>query len=252
MGSTRLPGKVLRPILGRPMLWHIVNRVGRAPGISKVVVATSSLAKDAPIREFCQKEGINHFAGSESDVLDRYYQAAVLFKADPIIRITGDCPLVDPQVVGKLLVFYESGGYDHVGVATGAGAVFLDGGRYPNGLDAECFSFRALEKAYNEATLPTDREHVTPYIWRNPSLFKLGVMKSKIDYSHLRFSVDYEADFELISQIYGALYNDNEPFLLDDVIRFISTHPKLADMNKGYIGKEGYKDLWKKDIHVSE
>ncbi len=252
MGSTRLPGKVLRPILGRPMLWHIVNRVGRAPGISKVVVATSSLPKDAPIREFCQKEGINHFSGSESDVLDRYYQAAVLFEADPIIRITGDCPLVDPQVVGKLLAFYESGGYDHVGVATGAGAVFLDGGRYPNGLDAECFSFRALEKAYNEATLPTDREHVTPYIWRHPSLFELGVMKSKIDYSHLRFSVDYEADFELISQIYGALYNDNEPFLLDDVIRFISTHPELVDMNKGYIGKEGYKDLWKKDLPVSE
>ena len=100
--------------------------------------------------------------------------------------------------------------------------------------------------------MPTDREHVTPYIWRHPSLFKLGALKSKIDYSHLRFSVDYEADFELISQIYGALYKDDEPFLLDDVIRFISTHPELAGVNQGYIGKEGYTDLWKKDSLVSK
>lgn len=247
MGSTRLPGKVLRPILGRPMLWHIVNRVSQAPGIKGVVVATSTLPKDAPIREFCQKEGINHFAGSESDVLDRFYQAAVSFGADPIIRITGDCPLADPQVIGNLLKFYESGKYDHAGVATGAGAVFMDGGRYPNGLDAECFSFRALEKAWKEAKEPTDREHVTPYIWRNTSMFKLGAMKSEIDYSNLRFSVDYEDDFQLITRIYEALYEDGSPFLLDDVINFISTHPELPGMNQKYIGKEGYKALWKKD-----
>lgn len=247
MGSTRLPGKVLMPIVGRPMLWHIVNRVRQAPGINGVVVATSSLAKDAPIRDFCEREGINHFAGSESDVLDRFYRAAVLFKADPIIRVTGDCPLVDPQVVGRLLKFYQSGQYDHVGVATGAGAVFMDGGRYPNGLDAECFGFKSLERAWNEAKEPTDREHVTPYIWRHPALFKVGAMKSEVDYSHLRFSVDYEADFELVSRIYEALYREDRPFLLDDVIGFISSHPEMPGLNQEYIGKEGYKALWKKD-----
>ena len=234
-------------ILDRPMLWHIVNRVKQAPGIDGVVVATSTLPKDIPIMDFCQREGIEYFEGSESDVLDRYYQAAVSLEADPIIRITGDCPLVDPQIVGNLLKFYKSGQYDHVGVATGAGAVFMEGGRYPNGLDAECFGFKALEKAWNEAREPTDREHVTPYIWRHPSLFKLGTLKSKIDYSHLRFSVDYEADFELISQIYGNLYNNCWPFLLEDVINFISSHPEMSGINQRYIGKEGYQALWKKD-----
>lgn len=247
MGSTRLPGKVLRPIRGRPMLWHIVNRVGRTPGIRGVVVATSSLPRDAPIREFCQKEGIKHFAGSESDVLDRYYRAAIEFKADPIIRITADCPLVDPDLVGKLLKFYESGNYDHVGIAAGAGAVVRNLTGFPNGLDAECFSFKVLEKAWNEAREPTDREHVTPYIWLHPSLFKLGILKSEKDYSHLRLSVDYEADFELVSEIYEALYREDEPFLMDDVIKFLASHPELATMNQCYIGKEGYQALWKKD-----
>ncbi len=147
MGSTRLPGKVLRPLAGRPMLARIVDRVRACASVAKVVVATSDREGDEPIRTMCAAEAIECFAGSEQDVLDRFYRAAAMFGGDPLIRITADCPLVDPNLLTKLVALFAEGPYDHVGVATGAGAMFLGKGRYPDGLDAECFSRAALERA---------------------------------------------------------------------------------------------------------
>lgn len=245
MGSTRLPGKVLKPILGHPMLWHIIQRVNCVEGLSKVVVATSDRAGDEEIRLFCKENDIPFFAGSEYDVLDRFYQSAVKYSGDPIIRITGDCPLIDPELVTRLLEMYLEGRYDHVGIAAGAGAIFLDGLRYPNGLDAECFSFAALERAWRYAERPLEREHVTPFMWLRPKEFKLGVLKSERDYSHLRLTVDNIEDFELISKIYEALYNETKPFSLNDVIRYLIRHPELVLINKSYIGKERYIEIWK-------
>ena len=245
MGSTRLPGKVLKPILGRPMLWYIVQRVRWAPDVVEVVVATSDQPGDEPIRRFCQEHDIALFAGSENDVLDRFYRAAVQYAGDPLIRITGDCPFVDPKVVGCLLELYKIGDYDHVGVATGAGAVFLDGGRFPDGLDAECFSFATLERAWRETTEPSDREHVTPYVWRVPGRFRLGVLKAERDYFHLRWTVDTEADFGLVSQVYEALYREDKPFLMADILRYLAGNPELAAINESFIGQEGYLEVWK-------
>jgi spore coat polysaccharide biosynthesis protein SpsF len=130
-------------------------------------------------------------------------------------------------------------------VATGAGAVFLEGGRFPDGLDAECLSFSALERAWHEATAPSDREHVTSFIWRASSRFRLGTLKSDRDYSHLRWTVDNEADFKLVSHVYEALYREDEPFLMADILRYLTRHPDLAAMNKEFIGREGYLELWK-------
>ncbi len=245
MGSTRLPGKVLKPILGRPMLWYIVQRIRWVPGLAQVVVATSDQPGDEPIRRFCRDHRIAMFAGSEDDVLDRFYRAAIQYAGDPLIRITGDCPFVDPEVVGRLLKHYETGSYDHIGVATGAGAMFLDGGRFPDGLDAECFSFAALERAWREATEKDDREHVTSYIWRVPGRFRVGILKAEEDYSHLRWTVDNEADFQLVSQIYEALYREDMPFLMADILRYLASHPELAAINQSFIGQEGYLKLWK-------
>lgn len=245
MGSTRLPGKVLKPILGHPMLWHIVQRVNSVDGLSMAVVATSDRTGDEPIRQFCRKNDISLFAGSEHDVLDRFYRSAIEYSGDPIIRITGDCPLIDPELVKKLLEIYLQGRYDHVGIATGAGAVFLDGFRYPDGLDAECFSFAALEQAWHDAEKPSEREHVTPYIWLRPEDFRLGVLKSEKDYSHLRLTVDNEEDFKLIDKIYKALYNENKHFSLCDVLRYLERNPDLASTNNSYIGKENYIEIWK-------
>lgn len=244
MGSTRLPGKVLKSIQGRPMLWYIVQRMRWVPSVIEVVVATSDQLGDKPIQRFCQEHGIALFVGSEDDVLDRFYQAAIRYRGDPLIRITADCPFVDPELVGRLLELYRSGRYDHVSVATGAGALFLDDGRFPDGLDAECFSFEALERAWREATEPSDREHVTPYIWRVPRRFQLGMLKAERDYSDLRWTVDSEADFQLVSQVYEALFREDKPFLMADILNYLAQHPELARMNQDLIGKEGYRELW--------
>jgi len=244
MGSTRFPGKVLKPILGKPMLWHLVRRVRFARGLSGVVVATSDRAEDEVIRSFCRAAGIDVFAGSESDVLDRYYRTAVAYRGDPLLRVTADCPLIDPELIERLLELYAGGSYDHVSVATGAGALFLDGGRYPNGLDAECFSFAALDQAWTYATESSDREHVTPYIWRVPGRFRCFMLTSPVDYSHLRWTVDYEDDYLMVRRIYEKLYRDDRPFLTREIVEFLESDPEVGLMNRAHIGQEGYARVW--------
>lgn len=245
MGSSRLPGKVLRLILGEPMLWHIIQRVRVAPGVEQVVVATPDGAGDEPIRQLCRERGIAFFAGSEHDVLDRFYWTAVSYGADPVLRITADCPFVDPQMIGQVLELYRTGEFDLVGVAAGAGAIFLKGGRFPNGLDAECFGFEVLERVWREATDPSDREHVTPYIWRVPGRFRVGHLVADQDYSHLRWTVDNEEDFELVTQVYQALYRPGEPFLMADILGYLADRPELASLNRAFVGREGYLEVWR-------
>lgn len=245
MGSTRLPGKVLRPIMGKPMLWHIVNRLRYVQELHDVVVATSDAPADHTIIRFCKDNNITYFAGSENDVLDRFYQATLIHKGDPLLRITGDCPFVDPGLIVKLLQLFGAGQYDYVGIATGAGAIYLDGGCFPDGLDAEFFSFAALEKAWHDATKQSDREHVTPYIWRNPEIFRIGLLKADKDYSNLRWTVDNEEDFKLVSLVYNALYRDDRLFLMTDILRYFNEHPELVKINEHFIGKEQYDKIWK-------
>jgi spore coat polysaccharide biosynthesis protein SpsF (cytidylyltransferase family) len=243
MGSTRLPGKTLRPLAGRPMLWHIVQRARKASGVDEVAVATSSEPTDEPIRCLCAEQDIPVISGSEEDVLDRFYKAAVYFKADPVIRITADCPFVDPVIIGRLIDLYKSVSYDHVGVAAGAGASLLGTGRFPDGLDAECVRLAALKRAWTEATDAAAREHVTFYIWRNPALFRCGVLTSETDLGHLRLTVDQEADYQLACAIYDALYSDNPGFALPDILQFLSAHPAAAETNRGLIATESYRQL---------
>ena len=244
MGSTRLPGKVLRAVAGRPMLAHIVERVRACRSIGTVVVATSDRPGDEPIRQMSAAGAVSCFSGSEDDVLDRFYRAAIMFGGDPVVRVTADCPLVDPSLLATLMTEYETGNYDHIGVATGAGALFLDTGRYPDGLDAECFSFAALERAWREATSAEDREHVTPYIWRHTDLFRCGQLTSAHDYSQLRWMVDNEADFAVIARIYEALYRTDRVFVIEDVLRYLADHPELGATNAAFVGKERYLDVW--------
>jgi spore coat polysaccharide biosynthesis protein SpsF len=247
MGSTRLPGKVLKPILGRPMLWHIVQRVKAVGSLTDVVVVTSEHEQDQAIRDFCRSETISVFSGSESDVLDRFYQAAAVYAADPIVRVTGDCPLVDPVLIERVLKIFSTGSWDHVSVATGAGALYLNRGRFPDGLDAECFSFAALQRAWNAAAAPSDREHVTPYIWRVPERFRCHLVTADQDFSELRWTVDHEEDFLMITRIYEALYREERPFQFGEVIDYLRNRPELALMNRARIGGEGYAAVWHPD-----
>jgi spore coat polysaccharide biosynthesis protein SpsF len=243
MGSNRLPGKVLKPILGRPMLWHIVERVRAVPSIAEVVVAVPDNPGNEVLRRFCADNQIALFAGSETDVLDRYYRAAQQFKADPILRITADCPLADPQLIERLIQTYASGRYDHIGVASGAGAQLIDKGRFPDGLDAECFGFSALARAWDEATDLRDREHVTRYIWNNKEMFLCGELTADRVYPKLRLTVDHPEDFELVTKIYESLYREGRPFELSDVMKFLKNNPGLVDLNRKWNEADNYSAI---------
>ena len=246
MGSNRLPGKVLKPILGRPMLWHIVQRVRAVPSITEVVVAVPNDEANGVLRSFCSDNGIAFFAGSETNVLDRYYQAAKQFDADPVLRVTADCPLVDPQLIERLIGAYESGGYDHIGIAAGAGAQLLDKKLFPDGLDAECFSFLALERSWHAATDPREREHVTRYMWSNKKIFRCGNITADVDYPRLRLTVDHPEDFDLVTKIYEALYSDLRPFELSEVMRFLENNPKVGNLNRKWNEAENYRTVLEK------
>ena len=244
MGSQRLPGKVLMPICGHPMLWHVVARARAARSVEDVLVATSLAPDDDAIRTFCADSGIKVFSGSENDVLDRYHGAADTSGADPVVRITSDCPLVDPAVIDELLELYAGGSFDYAGVSIGGAARVFGRNGYPDGLDAECVSRAALDRAWSEAIDPADREHVTSYIWRNRELFRCGTLAPETDWSDLRLTVDEPEDMRLVGSIYGALYReDSSPFGFGEVIAFLQSHQDLARSNRSLIGKEKYRGL---------
>jgi len=235
MSSTRLAGKVLREILGKPMLWHLLSRLKKSVLIEKIIVATSTKEIDRPILEVAADCGVESFAGSEDDVLDRYYQAAKKFRADPVVRITADCPLIDPRISDKTIECFLRSRENVDYVANNIPPT------YPDGLDTEVFSFAALEKAWLEARKPTEREYVTSYIWKNKQIFRqLNVVHSQ-DLSHLRWTVDEEKDFLFVTEVYKGLYtNRNKIFYMEDIIDFLKAHPEVAAINQGICRNEGY------------
>lgn len=246
MGSSRLPGKVLMPILGKPTLWHIVRRLHQVEEIDEIVVATSYLERDDPIASFCNDHSIYCFRGNEADVLDRFYKAASSVQATTIIRITGDCPLIDPKLISRLIDFYFQNNLQYSGVAAGAGVADDEFyGRYPDGLDAEIFSFKALKKAWEKADGILFREHVTPYIWKHPEKFKTEVFKCQNnDYSNLRWTMDNPEDYELINSIYENLYPKNPAFDMYDILQLMKKEPHIFKKNQHFLGKEGYEEFW--------
>ncbi len=231
MSSTRLPGKVLMDIEGKPMLWHVVNRLKKSQLIDKIVIATTVSKRDLLVLRFAEENGIDCFAGSEEDVLDRYYQAAREFKADPIVRITGDCPLIDPLIVDQVVEeFLKLKDYDLVGTND----------TFPDGLDTVVYSFWALEKAWREAKLPSEREHVGPYITKHPELFKTKSLSYRINLSHLRWTVDEEEDLTLVREIFKRLFHEGEMFYTEDILSLLEQEPHLLEINSRIIRNEGY------------
>lgn len=239
MGSTRLPQKVIKEIEGKTILEHVIERVKRIKNVDKVILATTSKREDDILEKIGKNLKVSVFRGSENDVLDRFYRAAKLLKVDPIIRITADCPLLDPRVCEKVIDYYLKGDYDYVSNASPP--------TFPDGLDTEVFSFQALEKSWKEVKLLSEREHVTPYIYRNPQIFKLGNVSSEIDFSHLRLTVDEKADLILIREIYKELYHQNPLFGLEEIIKLFERKPELAKINQKIARNEGYLKSLKKD-----
>jgi spore coat polysaccharide biosynthesis protein SpsF len=231
--SRRLPGKVLKPILGRPMLALQLERVGRARRIDRLLVATSLDPSDDPIVAFCGEVGVGCFRGSLDDVLDRFYQAAVPQKPASVVRLTGDCPLADPAVIDRLIELHVARGDDYTSNTLTR--------TFPDGLDAEVMRFSCLEAAWREAELPSEREHVTPFIYHHPERFKLGGLSQAHDLSHWRWVVDEPADLAFIGRIYDALYPTKPAFTTADVLRLLRERPDIAEMMGRAKTNEGYE-----------
>lgn len=226
MGSTRLPGKVLLPLAGHPVLWQVCDRLSHSRLITQCVVATSIEPQDDVISEFCKAQGINCFRGSESDVLGRYYLAAKQYQAEVIVRITADCPLIDPQVTDRVIGCYLENRTGYVGASNVIKRTF------PRGLDTEVISFLALEQAHDAVTDSSLREHVSLVMYRQPGAYKLASVENLEDLSGYRWTLDEPADLSLISEIYQRLYSHGKIFLMSDVIALIKQNPHLAEMNK--------------------
>lgn len=245
MGSTRLPDKVLKPICGKPMIELLLARLARAKEIDQIVVATSVDPRNLPLKKYVEQLGYACEQGSEDDVLDRYLQAAIKHRADIVVRITGDCPLIDSGLVDQTVRKFKGGGFDYVSNSYPC--------TYPDGLDVEVFTLAALKRASEETAKPFDREHVTPYL-RTPELFRQGTVASEEDLSGLRWTVDEPADFKVVSAVFERFFPDIH-FDWQQVLELQRSQTKLFSANRSITRNEGAimgkgQKLWRRAKHV--
>lgn len=224
MSSSRLPGKVLHPLCGRPMFLRQIERLRRCKMIDEIIVATSTGPEDGAIADACISEGIPCFRGSLTDVLDRYHEAAA-FAGNPthVVRLTADCPLADPEVIDACIDLHLRSAADYTSNTIER--------HFPKGLDVEVMTANALETAWREGTSAYDREHVTPYLYGHPEQFRLETLKADFDRGDWRWTVDTAADMEVVEAVYQALYETNPAFDTDDVIAFLKRNAEIAGLN---------------------
>ncbi len=231
MGSTRLPGKVMRTILDKPIILWDIDRISSSALIDEIVIAIpyddENDIIESTTRQYNDKIIVSR--GSESDVLDRYYKAAVQTEADIIVRITSDCPLIDPTIIDKVIEKFQNNKCDYC-----SNTLKLT---YPRGMDTEIFTFNVLEKAWNEAKEDYEREHVTPYIREHPDIFKQCNVSNEEDLSHLRLTLDTAEDFDLITKIYQHLHPTKKTFLLEDIKELLIKQPDLIKINEHIMQK---------------
>lgn len=230
--SRRLPGKVVKPILGQPMLARQIERIGRCTSFETLVLATSDHEADDAVATVGAECGVPVYRGSLDDVLDRFYQAAKPYQPSHVVRLTGDCPLADWTVIDAVVRYAVEGGYDYASNTIKP--------TFPDGLDVEVATFAALATAWREATSPVDREHVMPFLHRQPERFRLGNFENDADLSALRWTVDEPSDFAMVSAIYEALYPGNPAFGTAEILDFLKRNPAIGSMNSGINRNEGY------------
>lgn len=243
MGSTRLPGKVLLPLAGAPLLARMLERVWAAQAMRTppfdLAVATTEDAADEPIRMLCRDLGVACVSGDPLDLLDRHYQAALELGADVVVKIPSDCPLIDPGAIDRVLGFYcdNAGRYDYVSN--------LHPGTWPDGNDIEVIPLPVLAEAWREAERQLEREHTTPFIWERPERYRLGNVEwadgRDLSRSH-RFTIDYPEDYELIATVYAALWRPERPvFGLDEILDLLTARPDLLAINARWAGVNWYR-----------
>lgn len=230
MGSTRLPGKIMMKLNGSSILRCLFDQVGYSKQLDRKILATTINPEDDVIVDFANKNSIQIFRGNSLDVLDRYYHCAKHFSIDHIVRITSDCPLVDPIIIDKTIHFYKNNNYDYVNN--------FHKKTFPSGTEVEVFSFNTLEKTWKNATKLSEREHVTPYIYNNPAIFSIGYIEYSKNISYLHWAVDRIQDLEMVKAIYHK--TSKKPILLEDILKIVDKDPSLLEINKNTNPAEGY------------
>ena len=239
MGSTRAPNKVLADIAGEPMLAHVLKRTARAH-VDAIVVATTDKPEDAVLARWVTESGLaSVYRGSEHDVLDRFWRAATQSQADVIVRVTADDPLKDPQIIDHALSLLEQD--ESLDYASNTMRP-----TFPEGLDIEVFRFAALDRANAQAKLASEREHVTPYIWKHPELFRVRNFEHAEDLSSWRWTVDKPADLEFMRKVFSA-FPSGDPMPYQSVIDYVRRHPEVAAINSGTARNEGYAQSLQKE-----
>ncbi len=233
-GSTRFPAKVFSHIDGKPLIWHVVDRLKYAKKIDKIIIATTVLPQDDRIEEWCKENGVSCFRGSEENVLNRYYSASEAFPSDYVVRITADDPFKEPAVIDAIITKLTEESYDHVTNNLPPS--------FPEGLDCEAFTKSALDRSERYAETAFEREHVTQYIYHHPELFKIGNVSCDRQLSHLRWTIDKEADLEMVRAVYAKRNSSNKGILLlDEILQILRDNPDIEKINSEVERSEMYK-----------
>ena len=223
-GSTRFPNKVFALIDGKPLLWHVVNRLKYAAKIDGIIVATTVSEKDDKIEEWCKENNVHCFRGNEENVLNRYYSASQAFPSDYVVRITADDPFKEPKVIDAVITKLIEEGYDHVTNNLPPS--------FPEGLDCEAFKKSALERSEKEAETAFEREHVTQYIYHHPEIFKIGNVSNGENLSYMRWTVDKDVDFEMVKAVYAHRNPAKKGILLmDEILDILKANPEIEKIN---------------------
>ncbi len=230
----RLPGKVLLPLGDTTVLGHTTRQVKKAKKIGRVIVATSTEKDDDAIELFCKDNSIEVFRGSLDDVLDRYWQCAKSVGAEDVCRITADCPVIDPAVIDQVASEYEKGKEEKKCDYVSTGRTTTT---FPDGMDTEIFSFKALEAAWREATLPSEREHVTPFIWNHPERFRVVEVRGGRDLSAVRLTLDEQNDYQVLTDIVAHVSD----LSMEKIVRYLEEHPEVVAINHSIVRDEGYQ-----------
>ena len=232
MSSQRLPGKSLMDIQGQALLGHVIDRARASATVDEVMLATTVEPVDAALEDYARLKGVGTYRGSVQDVLDRFYQAALVAKADVVVRVTADDPFKDPDVVDRVVRrLLDDHKLDYASNTITP--------TYPEGLDIECFRFAALARAWGEASQPSEREHVTPYIWKHPDLFRVENVTHAEDLSTMRWTIDYDRDLAFAREVYKRLYH-GQVFRMHEILQLLREEPALAAINTGFERNAGY------------
>lgn len=233
-GSTRFPNKVFALIDGKPLLWHVVNRLKYATKIDDIIVATTVSEKDDKIEQWCKENNVYCFRGSEENVLNRYYSASEAFPSEYVVRITADDPFKEPKVIDAVITKLIEEGYDHVTNNLPPS--------FPEGLDCEAFKKSALDRSEKEAETAFEREHVTQYIYHHPEIFKIGNVSNPENLSYLRWTIDKDVDFEMVKAVYAHRNPANKGILLmDEILEILKANPEIEKINSEVVRSAMYK-----------